>query len=188
MGALIPFLIAIFCLTACGSKLPGVLDPGRAGQNASGQTEAPLQGVLRLADGTPLDFGAIKDPLVVSFAAYTCGACRSEARAMTAYFTAKGSLPKNARLFTVLVGGSPELAQRWQRLVCPDPGDGGPQGPCVNLPVALDEGDALFKSRCPENLTPCVFTQSGGNSPQVNRRVGEVAIDQLEKETGPWNY
>lgn len=164
--------IAILLLVSgCGSSLNYSL-----AHPTAPTSEPPLQGTIQMTDGTTTDIGKEQRPFLLMFATYTCLSCRDEVKRLLAYFQDKPGTPKNVRLITVLAGADLDLAQRWKTRLG------------VTWEVGVNPDDPMFKSRCPERLTPCLFTQNFNDHPPVHRRVGEADVDDLEKETGPWTY
>lgn len=170
MGNLILCLLAA-SLSACGRSLPTSLDQPRGDQTKVQRIEAQLQ----LIDKSVLDFATLDEPVVLMFATYFCISCKEEAKNLAAFFAAKGALPKNARIITVLAGGDVARAERWAQINH------------VSWTMAADDDASVFQRLCPERLTPCVLTQNL-NGAGIIKRIGGVPIEQLERETGPWLY
>jgi hypothetical protein len=181
---LIPALI-VTCLigsTGCGANLPTSLgsDPKvRIESEPDSTKQNDLKGVIALTDGTRIDLAQTAEPFVLMFATYTCLSCKGEATKLVQYFATKPGLPTNARLITVLVGGTPEQALRWRNRL----------GITWSVGVDPESRDPLFFERCTERLTPCVLIERPSSGLPVKKLVGdEASIETLEKESGPWRY
>ncbi|HEY8280617.1 MAG TPA: hypothetical protein VIH99_13385 [Bdellovibrionota bacterium] len=167
-----------FVFSACGSGLATSYGEEKERARASS-----LAGVIDFADGSQMNLGQQTDPVVLMFATYTCISCKEEAFKMVEFFRSKGGLPANAKIVTVLAGSGFSSAEKWKNKVCEDEST-----PCVTWPVGVNDDNSLFNTYCPDHLTPCVLTHNLSRAPTLIQRTGHVAIEDLEKETGPWLY
>ncbi|MGE4131317.1 MAG: TlpA family protein disulfide reductase [Bdellovibrionales bacterium] len=169
MGNLVGLLLTFF-LAGCGSNLPTTL-----GGEAKPQPKVEkIEGSVVLTDGSTLDLAGIDQPLVVMFVTYFCISCKEEAAHLSEYFAAKGGLPQNVKLVTILAGGDATKATRWA------------QKNKVTWTMTFDPSAENFKRLCPEEVTPCVLTRHPKTS--IEKHLGIVPVGQLEAETGPWEY
>jgi len=171
MGNLAALILAV-AVAGCGSKLPNTFGAGPRVPHKP----VRLEGKLDLTDKSTLDLSQLNEPFVLMFVTYFCLSCKEEAANLAAHFALKGALPANVRLITVLAGGDGARAERWAQINK------------VSWSMAADFDASHFQRLCPEQLTPCVLTQNLASATPVTKHIGLVPIDQLEKETGPWQF
>lgn len=170
----------LFLLCACG-LLPscGVHADRTKGMPPQAQAQFSkdgLKGIITLLDGTKLDLSREEQPFVLTFAGYTCQTCRQEAKAHAAHFAQKGGLPKEVKLITVITMVGSERAVKWQQQT-------GLKGI-----VGYQEERGLFQELCPDELTPCVFSQNLRGDPKVKKYTESPTLELLERDTGPWTF
>lgn len=157
------------CFVACGSRLAKTL-----GEEPS--VEGDFRGEFEILNGNLLRLEEINQATVLIFAAEYCILCSEETEAFVKYFAARGSLPKNARILTLLIGAEVEDALDWR------------ERHGVTWEVGIERGDTIFQSLCPERRTPCVVTFQPQAAGRMKVRTGIVPLSVLEEETGPWLF
>ena len=148
----------------------------------TGKTARTLSGTLTLTDDAKVDLSTITQPVILIFAAYTCGECKEEAKEISAFFTQKTAQPSNMKIFSVLAGSGKELALKWK----------AKNG--VTWPMAYDENNEAFVKFCPPppgemlSKTPCTVTFNPEKDETPKMTIGRSTIEHLEAETGPWKF
>lgn len=171
MRVLMLGLLAMMIL-GCGSGLEGKLP--REGVGLRGEIVQISGQIAMLPNGSSLDLGRQNRTMVLIFAADTCRTCSKEAKHFAEEFQRRGGPPKNITFATILIGAYLEDADAWR--LRHD----------VSWDVGIDDGDPLFRQHC-IGQTPCVLTISDSGK-VIQSRTGEVSLEILEEETGPWQY
>jgi hypothetical protein len=167
---------AIFALTACGLTTPVASLPDFVGEKT---VVAPVTGQVTALDGSTVNLGANTgtgkgmSAQVIMFVSETCSICHKETLGLAHDRQTRG-VPKNVNFYSVLIGTEHQDAVAWQKA----------HG--VDWVVGLDSGDNLFRTRCPEGLTPCVFVSNPSGT--TVKLVGAHSLDEWEQITGRWVF
>lgn len=180
MGIVKPsFLLLCIFLVSCGSRIPLTYGESKSNEPPTQTTQAGggvLQGQFPLTNGGSVQLESTTRPTILIFVTYFCISCKEETKELAAFFRQRGGLPKNADLYTILVGGDIEQAKNWQKRFG------------VEWSMGSDSKTDLFLRYCsPEKLTPCSVTYTPGAN-TYQKHIGIAGPEVLEKETGPWAH
>jgi|GEM_PF-3755920 len=170
-------LLALFSafasLQACGLSLPKEEAERAAPSQSLGQRT--LEGRFTSLGGAAIDLAADSGKIqVLMFVSETCSVCREETEGLVSDRAARG-VPVNAAFYSVLVGSIAEDAEDWR------------QSLGVDWTVGLDPGDALFRSYCSGQLTPCTLLRNPAEG-ILTALTGRHSLADWERLTGPWTF
>lgn len=168
---LFPFIL-LFLLSSCGQFAPEVLEQRHQPNEKTSRTE--LEGELNLINGQTLDLKQIQKTSILFFISESCTSCIEETKQLVALFQAKG-LPKNIQIFSILIGSTQPDTVEWA------------QNYLVSWSVGFDEGLSLYKKYFRSLMTPSIVVYRPADE-KVLLSQGIKSIEDLQKETGPWEY
>lgn len=170
---IIKYAFLLIALAGCGLTLPKE-DKSSPLKEEVLQGDS-LKGTFSSLDGGSIDLQADSAKIqVLLFVSETCSVCREETEALVTDRNNRG-IPTNAAFYSVVVGSVPQDATDWKNSLH------------VNWVVGLDEGDNLFRSYCPDLLTPCAIVRNPSTG-IITKFVGAHSLSEWERATGNWSY
>lgn len=172
MGNIKYLIFSIFILISCGKNAPTVLEKRTPQQDKVTRTQ--LEGELMLVDQRILDLSKIQKTSVLFFVSESCTSCIEETKSLVHLFSEKG-LPLNVDFYSVLIGSNLTDTLEWV------------QNFSVLWSVGFDEKLVLYKTYFSVLVTPSLIIFNPEEK-RVSLIQGNRTIDQIQQETGPWEY
>ena len=172
MGNIKYLFLCIFIFISCGKNAPTVLEKRNPQQDKVTRTQ--LEGELSLIDLRIIDLSSINKKTVLFFVSESCTSCIEETKSLVRLFDQKG-LPVNVDFYSVLIGSNLNDSQDWAKNFQ------------VKWNIGYDENLVLYKTYFSILMTPSMIIFNPEEK-RVSLIQGNHTIDQIQQETGQWEY
>lgn len=167
--------IFVFCALLSGCGLALSKEEAERASPSRNLGQASLTGAFTALGGARVNLAADGAKIqVLMFVSETCLVCRAETEVLVRDRASRG-VPTNAAFYSVVVGSVAEDAADWRDSLG------------VNWTVGVDDGDALFRTYCPELQTPCTVLRNPADA-TLTALTGAHPIAEWEKHTGAWTF
>ena len=172
MGNLVRIFFILALLVGCAQNMPEILEKRPEQNEKIGMTQ--LEGDLLLTNGKILNLQEVRQTTLIYFISESCTSCIEETKELVQLFKEKG-LPQNILIYSVLIGSTQSDTLDWE------------QNFQTQWQVGFDENLFLYKKYFQKLVTPSIVIYNG-NTSKVTLYQGKKTIDELQQETGTWEF